>query len=75
MSSVYPFLTTVKITFVLPKLYLKKSTRKQLHLSNFVFVTFHHFLHLSFPKLLHKSVLLSIIKVPYKSVILSIITW
>ena len=39
--------------------------------------TFHHFFfffHLSFPKVLYKSVLLSIIKVPYKSVLLSTIT-
>ena len=31
-------------------------------------------IHLSFPKVLDKNVLLSIIKVPYKSVLLSIIT-
>ena len=78
MSGVYSISTTVKITFLLQKLYLKKLTKKQLNfqtpsfalgekLSNFssYFFFTHHF---------QKSVLLSIIKVPYKSVLLPIIT-
>ena len=94
MSGVYSLSTTVEITFILPKVYLKKWTKKQLNLnllnarmleslalsnntlalceklsnlSSFIF-------HLSFPKVLYKSVLLSVIKVPYKSVLSSIIT-
>ena len=97
MSGVYSLSTTVEITFILPKVYLKKWTKKQLNfkfylllnarmleslalsnnilalceklsnLSSFIF-------HLSFPKVLYKSVLLSVIKVPYKRVLSSIIT-
>ena len=60
------------------KFYSPKTDKKaiklfELHLA--LFVTFHHFFfHLLFPKLLYKSVVLSIIKQPYKTVLLSIIT-
>ena len=77
MSGVCFLSTTGDITFILPKLDLKKSTKKTLSfalcgkLGNFSFF----FFHLSFPKVLYKSVLLSIIKVPFESVPLSFITW
>ena len=82
MFGVYSLSTTAEITFILPKLYLKKIDKKAITLFRLCLLlyvknwaTVHHcFFHLSFPKVLHKSVLLSIIKVPYKSAILSIIT-
>ena len=82
MFGVYSLSTTAEITFILPKLYLKKIDKKAITLFRLClllyvknWVTVHHcFFHLSFPKVLHKSVILSIIKVPYKSAILSIIT-
>ena len=40
MSSVYSLSTTVEITFILPKLYLKKSIKKQLNFSNSNFSSF-----------------------------------
>ena len=69
MSGVYSLSTTVDITFILPKLVLKKPTKKQLKFSNSIFCSvwkteqllFIIFFHLSFPKVLYKSVLLSII--------------
>ena len=79
MPGVYSLSTTVDITFILPKLHPKKSTKKQLNFLNSIFcsmrktATFHLFFHLSFPEVLYKSVLLSIVKVPYKSVLLCII--
>ena len=67
MSGVYSFSATVDITFILPKLDLKKSTKKQLNFSNSIFCSvwkteqlFIIFFHLSFLKVLYKSVLLSI---------------
>ena len=80
MSGVYSLSTTVDITFILPKLDLKKSPKKQLNFSNPIFCSMWKteqlfiFFHLSFSKVLYKSVLLSFVKVPYKSVLLSIIT-
>ena len=80
MSGLCFLSTTVEITF----LYLEKLIKKQLNFSNsifcsvwkteqlFIISTFHH---LSFPKVLYKSVLLSVIKVPYKSILLFIITY
>ena len=62
MSVVYSLSTTVEITFILPKPYHKKSTRKQinvkLHILLYVknWVNFHPFFHLSFPKVLYKSI-------------------
>ena len=68
-------------TFILPKLDLKKSTKKQLNFSNSIFCymwktakLFIIFFHLSFPKVFYKSVLWSIVKILYKSILLSIIT-
>ena len=82
MSGVYSLSATVDITFILPKLDLKKLTKKQLNISNTIFCSvwkteqlFIIFFHVSFAKVLHKSVLLSTVKVPYKSVLLSIITY
>ena len=74
MSGVYSLSTTVDVSFILPKL--------DLNFPNSIFCsrwkTVQLFIalscHLSFLKLLYKSVLLSIVKVPYKSVLLSIIT-
>ena len=67
MSGVYSLSTKVGITFILPKLDLKKPTKKQLNFSNSIFCSvwkteqlFIIFFHLSFLKVLHKSVLLSI---------------
>ena len=37
MSGVYTLSTTVEITFILPKLYLKKSTKVQLNFPNSIF--------------------------------------
>ena len=82
MSGVYSLLTTVDITFILPKLNLKKPTKKQLNFSNSIFCStwkteqlFIIFCFpLSVPKVLYKSILLSIVKVPYKRVLLFIIT-
>ena len=81
MSGVYSVSTTVDITFIFPKLDLKKSTKKQLNFSDSIICSVwklsnysSFFFHLSFPKLLYISVLLSIVKVPYRSVLLSIIT-
>ena len=69
MSGVHSLSTAVEITFILPKVYLKKLIKKQLNFSNFTFCfmwktgqLFMIFFHLSFPEVLHKSVLLSIIK-------------
>ena len=67
MSGVYSLSTTVEITFILPKLYLKKINKKatelcKLHLLLYMnnWATFHHFFfHLSYPKVLYESVLLS----------------
>ena len=56
MSGVYSLSTTVEITFIIPNLYLKKSTKKQLNSSNSVFcsrknwVTFHHFFFIYHPQ-------------------------
>ena len=69
MSGVYSLSTTVGLTFIPPKLDLKKSTKKQLNFSNSIFCSVWKteqlfiiiFFHLSFPKVLYKSVLLSII--------------
>ena len=36
MSGVYSLATTLEITFILPKLYLKKSIKKQVNFSNFI---------------------------------------
>ena len=69
MSGVYSLLTTVDITFILPKLDLKTPTKSNQtfqtpsfalcgKLSNFSSL---FFFHLSFPKVLYKSVLLSTI--------------
>ena len=83
MSGVYCLSTTVEITFILAKLYLKKLIKKLLNFPNSIFCSMwkteqrfviFFFFHLSFPKVFYKSVLLSIIKVPYKGVLLSIIT-
>ena len=80
MSGVYSLSTTVDITFILPKLDLKKSTKKELNFSNSIFCSvwkteqlfiFFFFFALIIPKSIYKSVLLSIVKVPYKSVLLS----
>ena len=78
---VYNLFQPPRNNFYFPELYLKKLTKKQLNFSSPIFcsiyknwVTFHHFLHLSFPKVLYKSVLLYIIKVPHKNVLLSVIT-
>ena len=60
----------------------KKKKKKQLNFSNSIFCSmrkteqlFIFSFHLSFPKVLSKSALLSIVKVPYKSALLSIITF
>ena len=81
MPGVYFLSTTGDITFILPKLDLKKSIKKtiklfKLYLLHYVenWATFHLFFHLSFPKVLYKSVLLSIVKVPFESDPLSFIT-
>ena len=56
MVGVYSLSTTVEITFILPNLYLSKSTKKQLNSSNSVFcsrknwVTFHHFFFIYHPQ-------------------------
>ena len=51
---------TVEITFILPKLNLKKSTKKQLNFSNSIFCSkWETIFHLSFPKVFYKSILLS----------------
>ena len=46
MSGVYSFSITVEITFILPKSFLKKSTKKHLNFSNYIFCsmwkTYHH---------------------------------
>ena len=81
MPGVYSLSTTVDITFIIPKLDLKKPTKKQLNFSNSIFCSmwkteqlFIVFFHLSFLKVLYKSALMSIVKVLYKSILLSIIT-
>ena len=74
MSGVYSLSTTVEIIFILPKLYIKKSIKKLLNSMRKTEQRFITFFHISFPKVLYKSVLLSIIKVSYKSVVLSVIT-
>ena len=72
MSGVYSLSTTVDITFILPKLDLKKPTKKQLNFSNSIFCSvwkteqlFNFIFHL-FLKVLYKSILVSVVKVPYK---------
>ena len=78
-SKIYGYAKQIcQVTFILPKLCLKKLIKKQLNFSNSIFcsmwktATFDHFFRLSFPKVLYKSALLSILEVPYKSVLLSI---
>ena len=62
MSVVYSLSTTVEITFILPKPYHKKSTRKQINVKLYIllyvknWVNFHSFFHLSFPKVLYKRI-------------------
>ena len=81
MSGVYFLSITVERTFTLLILYLKKSTKMHLTFQTLFFALCEKlsnfssfFIHLSFSKVLYKSVVLSIIKVPYKSVLLSIAT-
>ena len=83
MSGVYSLSTTVEITFILPKLYLKKSIKKQLNFSSSIFCsmweteqlfiisffTYHSGKYFSI-----LCVLFFIIKVPYEDVLLSITT-
>ena len=87
MSSVYSLSTTIEITFILPKLDLKKPTKQQLNFSLLCvenWATFHHyFFSLIIPKiaLQKRSIIyyyllplitdLSYPKVHYKSVLLS----
>ena len=69
MSGAYSLSTTVGLTFILPKLDVKKLTKNQLTFSNSIFWSvwkteqlFIISFHLSLPKLLYKSVLLSVVK-------------
>ena len=73
MSDVYSLSNTVEINFILPKLDLKKLTKKGIKffkLRLFIYVknleTFYHFFFTSSPKILYKSVPLSITKVSCK---------